>query len=144
MRRLGFTKGQLIGLALGLPVLAYGVRGVLVDARRTHPFELGRWIVGSAIVHDALVVPIVLAVSFVVTRLVPPWARPPLLWALATSTILTVYAWPFVRGYGHNPSVPSLLARNYASGLLAYLAVVAAVAVAWAIVRRRSTVRRSA
>ena len=144
MKRLGFTRGQLIGLGLGVPLLAYGLRGVLVDARRTHPGELARWLVGSAILHDALLVPVVLAVSVIVTRLTPAWARPPALWALATSAVLALYAWPFVRGYGRNPSVPSLLARNYASGLAAYAGVVVVVATAWALLRRRREAARAA
>jgi len=136
--RLGFTRGQVVGLALAFPLLGYGFRGVLVDAGQTHPAELGRWLVGSAILHDALLVPLVLLVSVAVARLSPSWARPPALWALATSAILAVYAFPFVRGYGRNPSVPSLLARDYVAGLAAYVAVVLVVAVAWALVRRRS------
>lgn len=138
MRRLGFTKGQLVGLALGLPLLAYGVRGVLVDARRTHPGELARWLVGSAILHDVVLVPVVLLASVLVVRLAPAWARVPALWALATSAMLALYAWPFLRGYGRNPSVPSLLARDYVAGLAAYVAAVVVIALAWALLRRRT------
>ena len=47
-------RGLLVGLAVGLPVIAYGVRGLLVDADRTQPAELARWIVGAAVVNDAL------------------------------------------------------------------------------------------
>lgn len=137
MRRLGFARGQLVELALGLPMLAYGVRGVILDPRGTHPFGLGRWIVGSAIVHDALLVPVVLVVSFLVARLLPTRARPPVLWALTTSAILAASAWPFIRGYGRDPRIPSLLARNSATGLLALVGVVAVVAAAWASIRRR-------
>lgn len=138
MRRLGFTKGQLVGLALGLPLLAYGVRGVLVDARRTHPGELARWLVGSAVLHDVVLVPVVLLASVLVVRLTPAWARVPALWALATSAMLALYAWPFLRGYGRNPSVPSLLARDYVAGLAAYVAAVVVIALAWALLRRRT------
>jgi hypothetical protein len=115
---------------------------VLVDARLTHPAELGRWLVGSAVLHDAVLVPVVLVVSVVVTRITPAWARPPVLWALATSAILAIYAWPFVRGYGRNPSVPSLLARDYGSGLAAYVGVVVVVAAMWALLRRRRAARQ--
>lgn len=138
MRRLGFTRGQLIGLALGLPLLGYGFRGVLVDAGQTHPAELGRWVVGSAILHDLVLLPIVLVASALVTRVTPTWARPPVLWALGTSSIIAIYAWPFVRGYGTDPRVPSLLARDYAAGVGAYVAVVVVMAAAWALLRRRA------
>jgi hypothetical protein len=41
-----------------------------------------------------------------------------------------VVAWPFVRGYGRQPGNPSLLPRNYAAGLAAYLAAIWTVALA--------------
>jgi hypothetical protein len=44
-------------------------------------------------------------------------------WAVATSAVLVLIAWPFVGGYGQNRGNPSLLPRNYAHGLVAYLVV---------------------
>jgi hypothetical protein len=85
-----------------------------------------------------VLVPIVLVASVLVTRVTPTWARPPVLWALGTSSIITIYAWPFVRGYGTDPRVPSLLARDYAAGVGAYVAVVVVIAAAWALLRRRA------
>ena len=48
----------------------------------------------------------------------------------ATSAVLAVVAWPFVRGYGRQPGNPSLLPRNYAAGLVVYLAAIWTVALA--------------
>lgn len=127
------TRGLLIGLALGLPLVAYGLRGMLVDAERTHPGELGRWIVGAAVVHDVLIVPVVLAVGLILRRLCPPKLWPSARWALFTSAVLTALAWPFIRGYGRRSSIPSLLPRNYAAGLLAALAAVWLTAALWAL-----------
>lgn len=129
-------RGLVAGLVLGVPVIAYAVRGALVDAHLTHPAELARWIVGLAAVHDLVVVPVVLAAGAVLRRRVPRRAWPPVRTALLTSTVLVAVGWPFVRGYGRNPTIPSLLPRDYAAGLLAALAVVWILAMAWLVVRR--------
>jgi hypothetical protein len=133
-------RGLLIGLAAGVPIMAYAVRGALVDAHLTQPAELARWIVGLAVIHDLVLVPLVLAIGAAVHRLVPHRALPPVRAALLTSAVLTAVAWPFVRGYGRNPAVPSLLPRNYAWGLLAALAVTWLVASTWLL----ATTRRQA
>jgi hypothetical protein len=59
--------------------------------------------------------------------------------ALLTTAVLVAVGWPFVRGYGRSPSIPSLLPRNYATGLAAAVAVVWLIAAAWAALRLRRT-----
>ena len=132
--------GRWIGLALGLPVIAWGIHGLLAESRRTHPAELGRWIVGSALVHDAVVLPVVLLVAVVARRLVPAVAWPPVRWALASSGVLVLVSWPFVRGYGRRSSNPSLLPRDYGTGVLIAIGgvwLVAGLLVAVALRRER-------
>jgi hypothetical protein len=128
-------RGLLVGLALGLPVIAYGVRGVVVDGARTHPAELTRWIVGAAAVNDLVLVPAVLAVGWAAHRVTPAWLWPAVRAGLQTTGVLALVAWPFVRGYGRDPANPSLLPRDYAGGL------VAAIAVVWLVVAVRAAVR---
>jgi hypothetical protein len=130
-------RGLLVGLALGGPVMAYAVRGTLVDEHLTHPFELARWIVGLAAVHDLVLVPVVLAVGLGLRRVVPPSAWVPMRAALLTTAVLSAVAWPFVRGYGRSSSVPSLLPRNYGAGLIIALAVVWLLAGLWCRLRAR-------
>lgn len=139
--------GLWVGLAVGGPVIAFGVAGAVGDAASTHPAELARWVVGGALVHDLVLAPIVLGVSWLLGRLAGRRARRPALgpvrWAMATSAVLVLFAWPFVRGYGRNPGVPSLLNRDYGAGLVAYLVAVWAVAalavlVALAVLRYRT------
>jgi hypothetical protein len=68
-------------------------------------------------------------------------------WALATSVVLALFAWPFVLGDGRSATVPSLLPRNYGRGLLAYVAAVWLLAVAMALrghVRQRRRGRAAA
>jgi hypothetical protein len=130
------TRGLVVGLVVGLPIIGYGVRGAVVDADDTRPAELAAWIVGSGAVDDLVLVPAVLGVGLVARRLVPAAAWPAVRAGLIVTGALGVVAWPFVQGYGRDPSIPSLLNRNYAAGLAVTLAVVW-VAVALAVASRR-------
>ena len=134
-------RGLLVGLAVGLPVMAFGVWGVFVDADRTHPAELARWVVGSALATDLLVVPAVIAVGAVAWRVTPRAWWPTVRAALVVTGSLALVAWPFVQGYGDDPANPSLLPRDYAAGLAIAVGVVWALAAAhlawrWAAARR--------
>lgn len=131
------TRPFWVGVAVGLPLMALGVRGALADAVDTHPAELARWVVGSALVHDALVVPVVSVVALVGRRLSPRWAWPPLRWALATTAVLLVVSRPFVARYGYRAANPTALDRPYGAGIAVALGAVWAAAVAWAAVARR-------
>lgn len=125
--------GRWIGLALGVPLIAWGVRGIVMDAARTHPAELGRWLVGSAVVHDAVLLPVVLGIAVATRRLASDRVWPLVRWALSTTGVVLLVSWPFVRGYGQRSSNPSLLPRDYATGVVVAIAAVWLVtgAVAW-------------
>jgi hypothetical protein len=129
-------RGLLVGLALGLPVIAYGIRGVLVDASDTHPAELARWIVGSAVGHDLVLLPIVAGLAWLLRRLTPSAAWPVVRAGAFAVGVLALTAWPFARGYGRSAGNPSLLPRNYVLGPAAVAAAVAVatlVAAAWCV-----------
>jgi hypothetical protein len=128
-------RGLLVGLALGVPVIGYGLRGAIVDADDTHPWELARWVIGSALVHDLLVVPLAACAALVARRLAPAWAWPPIRAGLAATGVLGLVGWPFVRGYGEDPTNPSLLPRNYGAGLAAALGVVWLTVALWGVWR---------
>jgi hypothetical protein len=137
-------RGLWVGLALGLPLMVYGARGAVIDRSLTHPTELVRWIVGLALGHDLVLVPFVLVSGWVLHRVVPARAWPFVRWALVTTGVLALFSWPFVHRYGVNPTVPSLLPRNYAAGLAAYIAAVwVAALAAFAIHGWRGTRRPS-
>ena len=125
------SRSALAGLAVGLPIMGYGIRGALVDAGDTHPAELAAWIVGSGVVNDLVLVPLVLGVGFVARRLVPASAWPAVRAGLIVTGALCLVAWPFVRGYGRDPSTPSLLNRDYATGLAVAVAVVWVAVALW-------------
>ena len=134
MRRPG--PAPLAGWLVGAPVMAYGAWGLLDAAADTHPADATRWIVGAALVHDLVWLPVVLAVAVALSRPLPRRARGPVSGAVAATAVLVAVAWPFARRYGADPANPSLLVRDAATGTAAYVAVVWAVAVA-VVVRRR-------
>jgi hypothetical protein len=130
-------RGLLIGLALGAPVIAYGIGGALVDSADTQPRELTTWIVGAALVDDLVIIPVALAAAWLARRLAPQATWPAIRAGLITAAILTAVGWPMVQGYGEDPHNPSLLNRNYAAGLLGAIAVIAVITATWAFIARR-------
>jgi hypothetical protein len=137
-------RGLLIGLALGLPIIGYGLRGAIVDAADTHPSELARWVIGTALAHDLVLVPVAAAIALLVHRFTPGPAWPPVRTGLVATGVLALVGWPFVRGYGDDPTNPSVLPRNYGAGLAAAVGVVwlaVAAWVAWRYIRAETTPR---
>ena len=134
------SPAPVIGTLAGVPILAFGIWSAFSDRVDTHPFELARWVIAADLAHDLIWAPLAVTIAWLIGRLAPAPFRGPLRWGLASTGVLTLYAWPFLRGYGRNASVPSLLNRNYATGLTVYLVIVWVVAAVWAgavLVRRR-------
>lgn len=137
-------RGLLMGLPLGLPVVAFGLRGVLVDSSRTHPAELARWLIGAALVHDLVLVPLALAAGCAARRVTPARLWPVVRSGLLVTAALALVSWPFVRGYGQDPANPSLLPREHGAGLAAAIGVVWVAVAAWGLAATlRSRARRS-
>ena len=122
------------GALIGTAFAAVGISSLLGESHDTHPAVVVRWVVGLAVVHDLILVPLVLVVGVVVHRWAP--ARRWVASALLVSGSLTLVAWPFVRGYGRQAGNPSILPRNYAHGLAAVLALVWIGTIAMALVLR--------
>jgi hypothetical protein len=124
-----------VGQAVGIAVILLGVRGLL-DARLSEPPSFARFFFGGAIAHDLLLAPLVFAAGWAVKRLVPQWSWPTVRNALFVSVVVSLFSYPFVRGFGRRPSNETVIPRNYAEGLVLVLAVVWMVAAAALIVRR--------
>ena len=126
-------RGLVAGLVLGVPLMLVGARAALVAARDTHPAELARWVVGAAVVHDLVLLPVVAVLGWALRHLTPQPARPAVRAGTMVVGSLALVAWPYALGYGASSGNPSLLPRNYVLGTLVAGAAVAAVTVAAAV-----------
>lgn len=132
-----YGRGFWIGLLIGWAVIGFGVKGAVDRAGATRPLALALWLAGSAVVHDLVVVPITLAVGFVVLRVVPRRLRAPVQGALVVSGILVLFSLPLILGLGGVPGNPSLRPRDYATGLGASIVAVWALCVLLLVRARR-------
>lgn len=130
-------RGLWIGVLVGAPLVVLGVLDALGDAGRTRPAELARWVVGTVVVVDLVVMPVALGIGRVLR------GRAPLQWALAASATVVVVGWPFLRGYGRNPNNPSLLPRDYGTGVAVAVVAVWLTAGAWTVAAARRRRRPS-
>ncbi|MDZ7675164.1 MAG: hypothetical protein U5K30_08870 [Acidimicrobiales bacterium] len=136
------TKGFWIGLVLGVPVIAFGLRGLLGTFQGVALASYGQYFVGGALLHDLLIAPAVCAVGWLIARWLPRPAVAPVQAALIASSVVAVVAYPFVRGYGATPGEPSFLPRDYTNSVLLVWAVVWMVALVVVAVRVVSARRR--
>lgn len=136
-----YTIGFWVGFALGAPVVAFGLRGVLAELPGVQLTSFAFWFLGGALIHDLLLAPVVCMLGWISARRLPRSAVAPVQAALVASGIVALVSWPFVRGYGITPGEPSFLSRNYTGSVLVVWTVVWAVAII-AIVMRALNARR--
>ncbi|MDP9440577.1 MAG: hypothetical protein M3P34_00010 [Actinomycetota bacterium] len=133
----GYSRAFWPALAVGLVIMAVGVRGLLVNAESRMATKPVGWLVlfvSGNLVHDFVLVPVVLVVGTLVSRLPLGTAiRRPLQFALFCSAVVVLFAYPFARGYGRNPTNPSALPQDYAQGTAVVLALVWGVAILWSL-----------
>lgn len=124
------------GLAIGWAVMAYGVWGIFDQSDLTQPPALARWVLGSAIAHDALLAPPVAVVGVALAFVVPRWLRGPVRAALAVSGIVVLFSYPALRGFGRREGNPSILPLDYTRNVALVLAAIWVVALVTAVWRR--------
>src|SRR4051812_11876992 len=86
--------GFWVGLVVGGILMAYGVRGVLMDLGPGNPRKLATWVVGLDLVHDLLVAPVLVVVGLAISRALPRAASGPVRAATALSAIVVVFSIP--------------------------------------------------
>lgn len=116
------------GVGLGWVSIVFGVSSAWSHMSPAPRTNFALFLVGSAVVHDAIVAPITIIVGTVVARRAPRLARAAIGGALIVSATITLAAWPAVRRYGQLPDNPSLLPNAAGIGLLIIVAGVWAVA----------------
>lgn len=129
-----------VGLAVGVAIMGWGVRLFLVavpspSARR----GLATWIVGADLLHDLVVAPLVLAVGWLLARLVPArWRGPVHVGVVASASILLLAALPLA-GTAADAGNPTIQPLDYRTSTLTALALVWAAIGTWAVVRAALT-----
>jgi hypothetical protein len=115
------------GVVVGWAVIAVGLVGVASEGRDVPVVAFGRWVIGLALIHDLVLVPVVLAIGIGIGRVVPGRWRAHLGVVLVVAGPVLLLAWPFAMGWGASRSNPTILPRDYRSGLLVLLAVIVGV-----------------
>lgn len=127
-----------ISAAIGWAVmLGVGLRGIFAHRIDTRPANLAHFVVAGALLHDLVVAPVVIVLGVLVVRAVPGRSRAAVQAALAVSAIVTLFAYPLVRGYGLATNNPTSEPHNYTANLLIVLAFVWAVALTVVVVVHR-------
>ena len=129
-----------IGLAIGWAVMAIGIVGLIANRADTKPFEVGYRFVELALIHDAVVAPLLFIVGAIATHWLPPIARGPVRGALALSAGLVIFAVPLVQRLGarQNSSVlPLAYGPNLAVVLGAVWLVTTVIVTGRLVMRRR-------
>lgn len=93
------------------------------------------FLVGADVLHDFVLAPVVCAIGWLVTRFVPGRVRAPIQFGLMASGILLLLALPGLRRTGATTNNPTVQPINYATGAVAVLAVVWAIASVWIAAR---------
>jgi len=119
-----------IGTAVGWGFILFALRGVLHHSLDTRPSQLIRFWIGGALAHDLLLAPLVLAAGVGLARVVGARWRATVQRTLVICGPLALFAYPEVRGYGHELRNPTSLPHNYAANLLLVLVVIGAVSAA--------------
>lgn len=96
------------------------------------------WLAGGAILHDAVVAPVVVLVGVAAARWLPRHARKPAGLAFVVWATLTVVFFPVLSGQGGKPGNDTILGRPYVvSWIVMTVLLVVAAGVAAAVRRRR-------
>jgi hypothetical protein len=108
-------------IAVGAVVMGYAVLGAATDPD-LKPGGVVLFLAAVLVAHDAVLVPLTIAVGALVGRFAPPWSQPSIRAAAIVSLAVSVVALPLVLGHGRSADNPSILPLAYGRGLLLVLA----------------------
>lgn len=123
------SRGRLVAYGAGAALVCVGVAGLVTHTSATHPAGWFIWFAGAAVVHDAVVAPLVLAAGLLVRRL-PATYRAVVRAAVVPAAVVVLVALPMVLGLGRRRDVPSRLPLAYGTNLAAVLVLIGLAGVA--------------
>jgi hypothetical protein len=121
--------------AAGLLLGFYGVFRIVTEVPHPKLIVLGFWLIGALVIHDGILSPLVVSISWVLARVVPPRGRRYLQFALIAGALVTVVALPMIHRQKIGPANKALLRQNFAANLTIILAVIAVLTLAAYAVR---------
>jgi hypothetical protein len=121
---LGWTVLRVALALVGVVAVLVGVRD-LVDSGWEQLRQVLVWLVVGNLLHDVVLAPLVVSLGVLMVRVVPTWARTPVVAGFVVLGATTLLAIPVLGNFGNEVTNPSLMPRDYWSGW----AVVATVAV---------------
>lgn len=128
---------QVACLIVGWAVIVFALHGMISEPA-SNPHDLFRLLIGLNVVNDTLVIPVVLAISLLVRRVLPRWAILPVQVGLFASAVVVLYAYPLLGGWGHTARAgPSRLPHDYAESLIWVLGAICLVCALGAIAARQ-------
>lgn len=118
-------------LAIGGVGLAMGAFGALRFLQRDFPDIVNAvlWLAGGVLVHDAILAPLTIALTFLATRVLPAGARARVAVGFIVIATVTLTAVPVLGKFGERPDNPTILDRNYLVGWLVFVVLVVVVTV---------------
>lgn len=117
--------------AVGIGLMCFGILRILQHPNTSHPIGLAEWLIGSLLVHDVIIAPAVIAIGWLLARVLPDRARGFVQAALITGGLISLIGVLLIwrRGKTGAESL-ALLQQNYTANLLVLLAIVAVVTAA--------------
>ncbi|ADP82158.1 hypothetical protein [Pseudofrankia inefficax] len=125
---------------IGLAGLVYGVHGALGAHRLSNPSYSLKWAMVAIVLHDAVLIPALAVIGWLLARLLPAPYRAVTQAALFVSGSVALMSLPLWRGYTSDPGNPTVDPLPYGRNLLIVLAAVwvAAAAAMVVLARRRA------
>jgi hypothetical protein len=131
----GYGASFWSAFAVGWVVMGFGVVQLFASKDGAgDALRIVTWVAGGHAVHDAVVVPIALAIGAGVSALAAPRLRAPIRAGLLGTAFIFAVAYPALRGFGRKPSNPSLLPLDYGTAVLTATAIVWAAVLVWGLV----------
>ena len=128
-----------VAIGVGFVVMGWALLGVFRESERTHPLSWFTFLVGAAVVHDGIVIPVVIVLGAALAAMRRSGVRTALRWAVAVGAIVTLASLPVVLRLGERPDNDTLLPLAAGTNLAVMWAVllVGSVAVGLVLDRRR-------
>jgi hypothetical protein len=125
-RTAGLAALRIALAAVGVLAIGYGALRMLTDSKDTHPPEVLTWLIGSLLVHDLVIAPVVIGIGWLLARSVPARARAFVQAGLVTAGLTSAVGLLLIWRQGkYSASSLALLRQDYAANLLVLLAMIA-------------------